>query len=240
MIHFERPAEPGNFQETVEVPGKDWLRDHPNANPKEFPKYWKTCQPELARGFRCLCAYSLMHISCSGVVDHYLSKSRDRGLAYEWSNYRYACSTMNSRKWTFDERILDPFEVQDGWFEVQLGSWQLLITDRIPESKRERAGFTLEQLQLGTGDDVTSARRFAYDRFANGEFTLIALNVHAPLVFTAVMHALDRLVPVPDEEERYSEFLAGEISITSLERDAPRIAANVRAELPPCSGNDFI
>ena len=137
MIHVEPVEEPANFEEMVSIPGNNWLAGNPNGN--DFPDHWQHCFPYLAEAFNHLCGYSAMHVPESGaVVDHYLSKSNYRHLTYEWSNYRYASFRINSRKHTRDDQILDPFEVEDGWFEVQLGSWQLMMTPIIPQNRRER------------------------------------------------------------------------------------------------------
>ena len=238
MIHFEPPPEPRDFEEKVRTPGTNWLRHHPTPKSEKLPDLWKGCRSELAEGFRCLCAYSVVKIGMRGQIDHYLSKANHRDLAYEWSSYRYASGGMNSRKGTCDEKILDPFEVQDGWFEVQLGTWQLLMTNKIPPSQRELAEFTLRQLCLGSSDDAVAERRYFYDLLAGGTFTLAALGENVPLVARAVTNVLEKLVPPPEEDSHYREFLAGDINITKLERDAPCIAATVRAQLPQCSARE--
>ena len=50
-------------------------------------------------------------------VDHMIPKSQRWDKVYEWSNYRLACSLMNSRK-NDVPHVLDPFEVETGWFEL--------------------------------------------------------------------------------------------------------------------------
>ncbi len=233
MIHVEPPEEPANFEEKVRIPGNRWLWNNQDRN--DFPDYWKHCFSELAEGFNHLCGHSAMHVPEIGaVVDHYLSKSKHRNLTYEWSNYRYASFRMNSRKMTYDDQILDPFEVEDGWFEVQLGSWQLLMTAGIPVEKRERAKKTMERLRLQTGRDVIMLRRKHYLLFLEGESTLAALRSHAQLLYRAVVNALSVLEPFAEEQESFLEFMSGEINIRKLEREAPKIAAVIREELPPC------
>jgi hypothetical protein len=68
--------------------------------------------------------------SSGGTVDHYLCCKNYRHLAYEWSDYRFAFSWINSSKGTLDSQVLDPFEVEDGWFEIVLPSLELILTDR--------------------------------------------------------------------------------------------------------------
>jgi hypothetical protein len=38
---------------------------------------------------------------------------------------------------------MDPFEVQDGWFEIILPSLELVVSDSIPAEHREHAELTL-------------------------------------------------------------------------------------------------
>jgi len=60
-----------------------------------------------------------------------------------------------------DNKILDPFEVEDGWFEIQLPDLQLVITDSVPQAQRERAKYTLKRLRL-TNDTNLIGQRMAY------------------------------------------------------------------------------
>jgi len=66
-------------------------------------------KPDLSDGFERLCAYSVM-FEPVGTIDHYISVSRNKMLAYEWSNYRFASAWLNSSKKAEDDKILDPFE----------------------------------------------------------------------------------------------------------------------------------
>ena len=54
---------------------------------------------------------------------------------------------INSGKGTYDDRILDPFEVDEDWFEIILPSLQLVLTPLVPPEFRDRAEFTLKQLK---------------------------------------------------------------------------------------------
>jgi hypothetical protein len=87
-----------------------------------------------------------------GTVDHYLSiEGGSRHLAFQWRNFRYAASWVNSSKGTLDDHVFDPFEVGDGWFELSLPSLQLVVTDKVPTALRKKAQFTLDRLGLGHG-----------------------------------------------------------------------------------------
>lgn len=184
MMKFDRSPEPQDFDAKARQPGNQWLKENPNNPPKD---YWSSFKPQLATGFRNLCGYAVMRIvSQNGTVDHYLSKSNRRDLAYEWTNYRYSFARINSCKSTYDSKILDPFEVEDDWFEVLLPSLQLVLTDAIPEQYRKRAEFTIKQLQLQDGDWMLEERQYYYDAYKNGDMTLNQLERDAPLIARAI------------------------------------------------------
>lgn len=145
MIHFERPPEPPDFDERCRQRGNRWLEDHADAN--RPVDYWTEFKPQLADGFFDLCAYTVMYAP-NGTVDHYLSYKNYRHLAYEWSNYRFCADWLNKSKHNADDSVLDPFEVQDGWFEILLPSLQMVVTDQVPEHLREKAQHTLIRLHL--------------------------------------------------------------------------------------------
>jgi len=182
VIHFDSPPEPDDFDEKVRQPGNTWLMTHATGRPKDF---WSQCKGDLADGFINLCAYSAM-FEPVGTVDHYLSCDRDRSLAYEWSNYRFASGWINSSKQTADETVLDPLQVQDGWFEVLLPSLQLVLTAAVPPDERTRAEYTLTRLHLRDDERVIRQRREWYRMYQDGELTLDGLEKKAPLIARAV------------------------------------------------------
>src|SRR5262249_20189255 len=124
MIGVDGVPEPDHFDAEVRQPGEQWLLEHPNASPAQFPSFWNRCRSDLKRGFRNLCGYSAMYVPGNGTVDHYLSRTNHRTLTYRWNNYRFAAGEINTYKGTWDARVLDPYEVKDGWFEILLPSLQ--------------------------------------------------------------------------------------------------------------------
>lgn len=186
MMHFDRPDEPPGFDANVRRKGADWLSSHPDA--KRPRDYWSPYRPKLAEGFKQLCAYTSMYEPV-GTVDHFISCDEDRAQAYEWSNYRFAAQWVNSSKRKASSlSVLDPFEVQDGWFEIQLPSLQLVLTDVVPNDCRERAEVTLKLLHLRDDERVLSQRRHWYAEYQRNQ-DLEVLRVHAPLIARAVEKA---------------------------------------------------
>ncbi|WP_204104970.1 MULTISPECIES: hypothetical protein [Spirulina sp. CCY15215] len=184
MIRVTPPPKPSDFDTKVRQPGNAWLAK--NLDPKKDPKnYWRHCKSDLANGFHNLCAYSAMYEPV-GTVDHYLCTKNYRELAYEWHNYRYASGWINSSKQNLDDRILDPFDVGDNWFEIVLPSLELRLSDRIPDRERKRAEFTLERLHLRDDERVVRQRQEWYRLFIDDGLPLKILEKKAPLIARAV------------------------------------------------------
>lgn len=125
-----------------------------------------------------------------GTVDHFRSWAATRKtepeLAYEWSNYRYASGIMNACKSGREGQVLDPFIVQDGWFEVLLPSLQLVATAAVAEEYRALADSTLRCLRLRDDEAVIEYRRGWYQAYLSGGLTLDQLRLWAPLIARAV------------------------------------------------------
>jgi hypothetical protein len=184
VIRVAPVPEPEAFDREARQRGKAWLAAHPDA--KRVRDLWTPFRNDLAIGFRSLCGYAAMHDPTGGTVDHYLSIRNHRQLAYEWSNYRFATSTMNAKKQTADDAVLDPYEVGDGWFEILLPSLQMRVTDRVPPELRERAERTLIVLGLRDDERILRWRQSWYDLYVAGELSLEGLELRAPLIAVAV------------------------------------------------------
>ena len=196
MIHFSSVPEPPNFNSRVRVPGNAWLVANRNAKrPRDF---WSPFKGDLATGFGDLCAYSALY-EPSGTVDHFVSWDEDRSKAYEWDNYRFSSAWINSSKQNVhSSKLLDPFTVENGWFEIILPSLQLTVTDSVPSGLRARAEYTLKRLHLIHDERVLRQRSRWYDMYQCGDLTLNGLGKVAPLIAAAVRKA--GLQPGPGKE----------------------------------------
>ena len=184
MIHFDEVPEPSGFRERAVAPGERWLAEHPDTG--RPPNYWAPFREALAAGFNSLCGYSAMYEPV-GTVDHWVSIHEDRSRAYDWTNYRFASPRMNACKSrVLSSEILDPYVVQDGWFEVLLPSLQLVVTEAVPEEFRGRAEFVLRRLRLRDDECVLRQREEWYRMYRDGELTLDGLAGKAPLIAEAV------------------------------------------------------
>lgn len=185
MIRVARVPPPETFDARCRQPGNAWLAQNPDS--EEFPGFWRQFAPDLERAFHHRCAYLGIFIT-KGTVDHYLAKSRERALVYEWSNYRFADFAVNSgKKPAWDGHLIDPFEVEDDWFEVLLPSCQLrIVEERVPASLLERVRFTVSKLKLDHGEEVVGLRREWLHWYEQGELQLEGLRRLAPQVARAV------------------------------------------------------
>lgn len=187
MIPVHRPRKPWKFNRDCRLPGNTWLAANPNAKPKSFPSLWLKFEAELETAFACRCGWWAMRIQ-SGTVDHYLSKNKpaNRHLVYEWTNYRHAAPTLNSSKKELDDQVLDPFDVQAGWFEVLLPSMQLIRTAAVPAHLQAKADFTIRRLKLIDGPKVRRNRQRWYEDHKLRGLPSNLLRDYAPLVALAV------------------------------------------------------
>jgi 5-methylcytosine-specific restriction endonuclease McrA len=140
MIHVAAQPEPASFDEEVRQKGLAWLRKKKITFDQALPSkttiepYWRHCLDEMHESYNGCCAYLAIffeRVTGGGSVDHFIAKSRRADLAYEWSNYRLASSRMNSRKREYDD-VLDPFEVKNGWFQLEPVSGRIYPNPQLP------------------------------------------------------------------------------------------------------------
>jgi hypothetical protein len=185
MIRVTRPAEPDGFDKSCRQPGKAWLMENPTADPHCHP-LWTRWLTDLRAAFETRCSFLAMRIP-KGTVDHWISLKTDRNQAYEWDNYRFVDGIINSaKKPSWEGKLLDPYEIGEDWFEIQLPSLQMKIAHIDDPAVRERAEFTLEKLHLRDGEDVVRLRREWMEMYEMGEITLDGLHRVAPLLARAI------------------------------------------------------
>jgi len=195
MIPVANPIPtPPLFDQDCRKPGLTWLRA--NRTSKKFPSHWRNFQPDLADGFHNLCGWWAMRIA-DGAVDHYLSKENHRRLTYSCPPPPPPPPTVNSSKKKHDDKVLDPFEVQAGWFEVLLPSLQLVRTALVPPLLHAKADFTLKKLKLATGPKVRRNRKGWYEDHRDRGLPMPLLEEYAPLVADAVKKWIATGQPLP-------------------------------------------
>lgn len=126
----------------------------------------------------------------NGTVDHFRSWAGAGGEAeaYEWRNYRYAAFEMNSaKKPAWDGKLVDPFEIDDDWFEILLPSCLLrIVEERVPQDVLPRVRFTVEKFGLDQSEAIVRVRREWLAMHESGELGIAGLRRKAPLLARAV------------------------------------------------------
>jgi hypothetical protein len=180
VIHVEPRPEPDDFDSNVREPGRRELARlvESYGSVEEIPgaalkPLWRRCLPQLHTAYGGVCAYVchwIPRVTGSRTTDHYVPKSASPARAYEWDNYRLACSRMNARKHAAQD-VLDPFEVQDGWFWIEFYGFQVRPARGLDPQLRARVVETIRRLKLNGYDcrrdreDYVSdyrARRISY------------------------------------------------------------------------------
>ena len=191
MIPVTPKPEPEDFDTQVRQKGLRWLEKHhidikdPLPSGTELPPYWRACLDELYHNYDGVCAYLAVffeRITGTGHVEHFCPKSLRPDLAYEWRNYRLACSAINSRKRDFTD-ILDPFEIEDGWFYLELVSGHIFPNPQLPASLQQKIQASIDRLKLDSPAH-NEMRAKHYQFYCEGEVTEGFLKKYSPFVWT--------------------------------------------------------
>ncbi|MBI4317926.1 MAG: hypothetical protein HY675_05505 [Chloroflexi bacterium] len=190
MIHVNPQPEPPGFNGHVRQPGLILLKnlgialDQPLPPGTELNPYWRKCLDDLHSSYEGICAYLCVFIervTGGASVDHFVAKSLRADLAYEWSNYRLSCSTINSRKRAYED-VLDPFDVVNGWFHLELVSGRIYPNPDLPDEVRTQAAVTIERLGLDdSGNRELRARH--YQQYREQYYHAQFLRRHSPFVW---------------------------------------------------------
>jgi len=183
VIRVEERDEPKTFDVKVRQPGQrllQELRGQSTAKKRPGPKrksvdritsnllkpFWTECLDDLAEAFNHVCAYCCIRIdpvTGARTVDHFEPTRDDPDLAYEWKNFRYASLIMNRRK-ERAARVCDPFEIQDGWFELNLLTFGLRPRPGLTPEEKALVQTTIDALELD-GEAMRRRRAAAWSKF---------------------------------------------------------------------------
>jgi hypothetical protein len=160
------------------------LADHRDAIPSSaFKPYWTKALDELMVAYNQICAYCCFRIhpvTGARSVDHFAPKSRDWQYVYEWHNYRLASSLLNARKREFSD-LVDPFEVEESWFRLELVGFQVTSSPDLEPAIRERISTTITR--LGLNDAIfRNARERDAENYWQAQISLPILEEESPFV----------------------------------------------------------
>lgn len=190
MIHVDKKPEPSTFDANVRQKGlKFFIKkgidpSSPLPPNTKLPTHWRDCLDDLHDSYQGTCAYLCVFIErvTGGMsVDHFIPKSKQPDLAYEWDNYRLACSTMNSRKGSYED-VLDPFKVEDGWFHLELITGHIFPNPDLPNETRIRIKKTIERLKLDE-PRIRNIRTEYFQECCNGDYPWDYLKKRSPFVW---------------------------------------------------------
>lgn len=183
MIHVRQRPEPTDFDARVRVPGQQWLSAHPRAPAREMPPLWRDAMPSLRAAHKDVCAYFccfVMPATGGGSTDHFVPKSKDRCVAYEWDNYRFACARMNARKRDASD-VIDPFGLVDGWFVLAFTTMRVKPAPSLAPGDRARVKATIRRLGLNS-QECTAERQQHWDNYDQHGLSAARFIEHAPFV----------------------------------------------------------
>ena len=149
----------------------------------KFPPYWRKVLGDLMESYQQICAYLCLYITRgtgAPSVDHAIPKSMRWDQVYEWSNYRLACSLMNARKRAAVD-VLDPFEIKEGWFALELVEFQVVPGNGLPDDVTGAVTDTIERLRLNDLYCCEAREEYA-ENYWNGGISFRHLMQHAPFV----------------------------------------------------------
>lgn len=184
MIAVTPQPEPKDFNRLVRKPGLKFLKRKPAPKSKEFPPHWRKILPELHYAYHGICAYACHWIpydTGSDTVEHFRSKVKTPELAYEWSNYRLVCGTLNGRKKEYTD-VADPFHISPGEFILQFPS--LFVEPGAELNRARRLLICKTIIRLGLNDEGTCLKsriRWVLD-FCNDDISFAHLKKNAPFI----------------------------------------------------------
>ena len=189
MIPVQMAPEYPQFDREVRQRGRTFLQSCPNPNSEQFRRhnYWTKALGQLYAAYNGLCSYTTRYLVYTGTIDHFRPKSKYPQLAYEWSNYRLARQTINTRKGNSEE-VLDPFLIEKRWFILHLPSCLIKPALGLPREIRVQVNSTINTLRLNDDERLVEERLEFLVALADGDISLRHLQRHYPFLAQEVQH----------------------------------------------------
>lgn len=204
MIRVVLAPEPANFDRDVRQPGLDAIRElvgeapiNTRRGPKrkrvaeareaiptdKFPPFWREALDDMLVAYKRLCAYTSLyieHVTGGASVDHLLSRSTRWERIYEWTNYRLASALMNSRKGAV-KAVLDPCEIEDDWFHLELDGCQVIPNPRLGGELTKKIEDTIDALKLNDAECLKGREAYLYG-YLDGDVGFAYVERRAPFL----------------------------------------------------------
>lgn len=194
MIPVEPAPEPEKFDRQVRRKGQAWLREkgwNPGEAPPEvskLPAYWTAFTETLFEAYSGICAYYAFYIEASSgaaTTDHFVAKTSHAGLAYEWSNYRFASLAANRAKRDYDD-VIDPFVLEPGTFLLNLASGAVSCATSVSPSDALLVEATINRLKLNS-PRLQKMRASHFTMYLRGHCGLDYLARTSPFVYQELL-----------------------------------------------------
>lgn len=185
MIHVNLQPEPFHFDARVRRRGLRFLARNPNPSQKQWHNhnYWTEVGFDLHSAYGGICAYSCHWIAFDTgwkTTEHFLPKSNYPEFAYEWDNYRLVAGVLNGRK--SDNEVLDPFQIENGWFVIKFPSLLVVPSPHLDRALRERVRDTIDILGLNDEDTCMKSRAKYIEDYCKQHISFHYLRREAPFI----------------------------------------------------------
>lgn len=196
MIRVHLPPAPPHYEGEVRTPGQAFLaaNPHPSRSDWQRHRYWSNIHPFLYSSLRGICSYCATFTprrSRSALVDHtsidhFIPKSRNPALGYEWTNFRLCRVRLNNRKDNFED-VLDPCAIQNGWFRLNFTTFALLPHSGLPEDRQREVRDSIARLALNDDDAYVNERARAVYSYADGRLSIAQVARLYPFIATEIV-----------------------------------------------------
>jgi hypothetical protein len=185
MIPVELQPEPEDFDIKIRQLGKRFLEENQQPSSEQWNKrpYWQKALPDMRKAYKSVCAYCatwIPHATGNHSIDHFVPKSRQPSLAYEWKNFRYVSARFNSRKGI--KEILDPFELKEDFFFINFNSFFISPNSTLSSEELKLADETIKCLKLNLDDDLVRERQAWFIAYRDNEISFAHLEQRSPFI----------------------------------------------------------
>ena len=169
MIPVGLPVPPANYLISVRTPGLAFLATTPHPNYKQWRRksFWTRIHDYMYLSFNGVCNYcsswtprnentTPSHIHQTS-IDHYVPKSANPPLAYEWTNFRLSRLRLNNRK-DIHRDVVDPCRIGVDWFYLDFTSFLIRPYSTLNAHDASAVTATIERLELNSDLDYVNER----------------------------------------------------------------------------------
>ena len=179
MVRIKQQPELPIFDTKVRKPGNEFLKNNPNTKSSEYPPYWLEIQEEFAEIYDYICAYLGLY-DHSGEIDHFIPKSEDKTLVYEWSNYRYCSNKVNKVK-SFKSITTDPFTINNGDILLDVSIGEVYANTTLDKDRQETINNEISLLGLNKHRFCNTRLSYLND-YEKGHAQLASIERTAPFI----------------------------------------------------------